>query len=531
MANDVLIKVATEGIKKAKGDLDEVGGAAEGLSKKMGKVGKGMTLGVTAPIVAGATAAVVALGEIERLGAQTDAAIKSTGGAANVTRGEIEGLADSLEKLTSVEAESIQEGQNLLLTFTKVKNEVGDGNDVFDQATKAALDMSVALGTDMASASMLVGKALNDPIKGLSALGRSGIQFTKEQKEMITGMVEAGDTMGAQKIILGELTAQFGGSGEALGNTMVGRIDKAKNAFGEMTETLATALLPTIERLSAFIQKLAAWFKNLSPAAQNTIGVMLAVAAAIGPVLVVGAKLVSAFGTIMKAFKALQLLMMANPWILLIAAVVALVVLIVANWDKILAFLKKAWDWIKGAAAAVGNFIKDAFKKAVDFLVGLFLNFTPLGLIIKHFDKIKAVATGVKDWIVNAFTAVIDFFKELPGKITNAVGNWLDGLKTGFKNAINWIIGKWNDFKIQIQLPSILGGGKISIETPNIPKFHSGTSFFTPPGGADEGLAILQRGERVTPRGGSEMMHVTLMLPNGRVLLDEIRHIDRGLPA
>jgi hypothetical protein len=526
VANDVIIKVATEGIKKAKGDLDEIGGAAQGLSGKMSSVGRGMTLGVTAPIVAGATLAVQALGRIETIGAQTDAAIKSTGGVANVTRQDIDGMADSLEKLTSIEAETITEGQNMLLTFTKVRNEVGKGNDIFDQGTKAALDMSVALGTDMSSASMLVGKALNDPIKGLTALSRSGIQFTKEQKEMITGMVEAGDTMGAQKIILGELTTQFGGSAEALGDTMTGKIDKMKNAFGEVSETLASALLPVLQSLTAWLQKVADWFNNLSPAAQKTIGVLIAVAAAVGPVLIVGAKLVSAFGTIMKAFKALQLLMMANPWVLLIAAVVALVILIVANWDKILAFLKKAWDWIKGAAAAVGNFIKDAFKKAVDFLVGLFLNFTPLGLIIKHFDKIKAVATGVKDWIVNAFTAVIDFFKELPGKITNAVGNWLDGLKTGFKNAINWIIGKWNDFKIQIQLPSILGGGKISIETPNIPKFHSGTNFFTPPGGADEGLAILQRGEKVTPRGGSEMMHVTLML-DGRVLLEEVRHLDR----
>ena len=69
---------------------------------------------------------------------------------------------------------------------------------------KAVLNFSVALGTDAESAAIQMGKALNDPILGISALGRAGVQFTESQKEMIATLVESGDVVGAQSIILAE---------------------------------------------------------------------------------------------------------------------------------------------------------------------------------------------------------------------------------------------------------------------------------------------------------------------------------------
>lgn len=79
--------------------------------------------------------------------------------------------------------ELIQSGANLLLTFTNIRNEVGKSNKIFDQATQAALDVSVAFGKDMTSSSILVGKALNDPTKGVSSLTRVGVSFTAAQKD------------------------------------------------------------------------------------------------------------------------------------------------------------------------------------------------------------------------------------------------------------------------------------------------------------------------------------------------------------
>jgi phage-related minor tail protein len=198
----------------------------------------------------------------------------------------------------------------------------------------------------------------------------------------------------------------------------------------------------------------------------------------------------SGFGTMIK-------FVMANPWVLLVAATIALVVLIVKNWDTILSFLKGAWEWIQKTASSVGNWLKNAFKTAVDFIYGLFLNFTPLGLIIKHFDKIKDLATGVKDWISDRINDIVDFFTKMPTRITGVVGGLFDGLKNAFKNAVNWVIDKWNDFRLEIKLPSLLGGGTIGIDTPNIPRFHDGGTVPGVPG--EERLILAEGGEKVTP--------------------------------
>jgi phage-related minor tail protein len=91
-------------------------------------------------------------------------------------------LATAISNKTGIDDEAIQSGENLLLTFTNIRNETGKGNDVFNQATQTITDMSVALGQDMKSSAIQVGKALNDPIKGVTALQRVGVSFTAAQK-------------------------------------------------------------------------------------------------------------------------------------------------------------------------------------------------------------------------------------------------------------------------------------------------------------------------------------------------------------
>ena len=119
----------------------------------------------TPPVVSEARGA----GKVSRL---TNAVLKSTGGVANVSAKQVASLAEAISNKTGIDDEQIQSAQNLLLTFTKVRNEVGKGNDVFDQASQLAIDMSVALGSDAKSAALQLGKALNDPIKGVTALTR-----------------------------------------------------------------------------------------------------------------------------------------------------------------------------------------------------------------------------------------------------------------------------------------------------------------------------------------------------------------------
>lgn len=204
----------------------------------------------TSAIVSWGQEQISALSRIETINAQTQAAITSTGGAAGVTQAHISDLAGSLEAMTAVEGEAIQSGANLLLTFTNVRNGVGEGNDIFDQAVTSLTDLSVAMGTDPSAAATMLGKALNDPIAGLASLSRVGIQFTNDQRSMIESMVAAGDVMGAQSIILGELNTQFGGSGAAYAETYAGRVALIGHEWGAFGETIFGGVMPAMTTLA-----------------------------------------------------------------------------------------------------------------------------------------------------------------------------------------------------------------------------------------------------------------------------------------
>src|SRR4029077_11940966 len=115
--------------------------------------------------------------ESQKVAALTAQVIKSTGGAANVTAGQIGRLAQSISNKTGIDDETIQSGENMLLTFKNIRNEAGKGNDIFSQSTSILTDMSAALGTEPKKAAIQLGKALNDPIKGVSALSRVGVTF------------------------------------------------------------------------------------------------------------------------------------------------------------------------------------------------------------------------------------------------------------------------------------------------------------------------------------------------------------------
>lgn len=250
------LKVTLIGEDKTGSAFGSASKNADGFGSKLKGAGKFAAVAFGGAVVAGVAGFGAALvngakdaANMQRILAQTSAVVKSTGGAAGVTTEQIDAFSTSLEKATGIEAEAIVEGQNMLLTFTNIKNGVGEGNQVFDEASTVLADMSVAMGKDMGSSAVLLGKALNDPIAGVGALSKAGVQLTDSQKATIKSMVESGDVMGAQKIILGELTTQFGGSAAAFGDTLPGQIAKAKNAFGEMFETLAVGVLPTVSTI------------------------------------------------------------------------------------------------------------------------------------------------------------------------------------------------------------------------------------------------------------------------------------------
>jgi acid phosphatase family membrane protein YuiD len=193
----------------------------------------------------------------EKAVAQTNARLKSTGGIANVTARQVMKLSDAIAEKTGVDDDQIHAASNMLLTFTKIRNEVGKNNDIFNRATETVVDLSIAFDKDLGSTSIMLGKALNDPVKGITALSRAGVQFTEDQKKTIKSLVESGNVLGAQKMILKELETQVGGAGEAFGNTLPGQLSKAKQSFEVIAQRLAGLFLPTVanalKRLTGFL--------------------------------------------------------------------------------------------------------------------------------------------------------------------------------------------------------------------------------------------------------------------------------------
>jgi hypothetical protein len=169
--------------------------------------------------------------------AQLEQRIKSTGGAAGFTSEELQRMASGLQAVTTFGDEATIEMQSLLLTFTQIQG------PIFARAQESILNVAQAMGTDLKSAALQVGKALNDPAGQLSALSRSGIQFNDTQKEMIKTMQASGDIAGAQAVILKELETQFGGAARAARDTFGGSLTAAGNSIGDLSEKFGESII------------------------------------------------------------------------------------------------------------------------------------------------------------------------------------------------------------------------------------------------------------------------------------------------
>lgn len=303
MANSVTIRTTAPGAKDAAKDVKGLADAykrlgQEGISTSdkmrilgggMTAAGRQMTMGVTLPILAAGGAAIKLAVDAEETEARLTSAFQSMGASSWTSLEALRTKAEELMSRTTFDDEAIKDAQAVMLTFGNVTG------SAFDQGVESALNLSEALGTDLQSATIMIGKALNDPVGGITAMTRAGIQFTDEQKNMIRTMVETGDTAGAQTIILGELERQFGGTAEAMAGTASGQMKQAMNELSEVGEDIGRILLPILRDAAGHIRNLADIFQNLSPEVKNAIVTFAGLAAALGPALLIGGKLVGMF--------------------------------------------------------------------------------------------------------------------------------------------------------------------------------------------------------------------------------------------
>lgn len=219
-------------------------------------MGGGIMAGIGAAMAAPLKKALDLFGIQESAEAKLTAVLESTGHAAGMTADELKKMAIALQQVTTYGDEEIINAQAMLLTFKQI------GKQTFPEATEAILNMATIMGTDLKSAAIQVGKALNDPFYGLSMLNRVGVQFSDSQKETIQTLWKMGRTAEAQSLILKELNSQFGGQARAQLETYPGLIQSIKNAWGDMMEAVGAAIRPSrdfLESIKAQIIVLKEW--------------------------------------------------------------------------------------------------------------------------------------------------------------------------------------------------------------------------------------------------------------------------------
>jgi hypothetical protein len=408
--------------------------------------------------------------------ANLQSTITSTGNAANITSESFFAYANELQKVTGTGADQITQGAALLATFKNVRNEVGAGNQVFNRATKAALDLSKKGFGDLSGSNKMLGKALNDPIRGITALSRAGVTFTDEQKATIKTLQESGRTLDAQKIILKEVEDQVSGTAEAFGATTRGKIERSKRAFEEMQKTLARALLPVLESAASIFQKLSGFIEKNEKQAKILIGIVAGLAAGI---LLANAAIriytisTAAAETITKLLNGT---MKANPIGLVVTAIgllVAGLILAYNNSETFRNILDKVFD---------------AVKKVVDFLRpigaayfdGLKLAFNAIKTVLSGYAKI---VMGVFD----AFKTVYNFLKPITSKA-------FDGIKDAFnviKKPVDLLITALRKAKELFQWFTSIGRGK---NTPTVAIGPTTPGTGLPPGFQVQEVPGLARG-------------------------------------
>ena len=457
--DDGTAKIA--GLKDGLKGLEGAAGNTGGSFMNLGNVMTVALGGLVQQGISAATGAIMDFGKStldEAMQAQTgiaqmDAVLKSTAGAAGMSKDALLGVADSLQKTTAFSDDAVIGGENLMLTFTNV------GKDVFPDATKTMLDMSQALGQDVGTSAMQLGKALNDPIQGVTALRRVGVQLTDSQEESVKKMVEMGDTAGAQKVILGELQREFGGSAEAFGKTFPGQMAIFQNSMDQVKEGVGTALLPVLSDLMTNV--VMPMMPMIQDAADAFSGWLKSMEDA-GTFTAIGKGIFDTITTIVDVVKNLDLSWLINPLISLGTTLFGTIKKIgeaLQAGGGASAFkdmLQNTFNVVKFLFGAIMNLITGALQKLGDWftenqaLIGAFITVLSnvwnilLQLIIVVWSAIQPILMGLVDLVLGVVETIMQLFtgdfagawETLKSTLMNAVGAIFQGLG----NLINGIL-------------------------------------------------------------------------------------------
>lgn len=419
----------------------------------------------------------------QKVGAATAAIIKATGGAAKVSADQVGNLAGAISNKVGIDDEAIQSGANMLLTFKNVRNEVGQGSAIFDRATAAAVDLSAAGFGSVNGASKTLGKALNDPVKGMTALSKIGVTFTQGQKDQVAALVKSGDTLGAQKIILAAVEGKVGGVAAATATST----DKMATGWANVQESLGTKLQPVVDGFAAamtdtvfpaltsafdYIQNTAIpsllgfgqWFSDNQPVIVPVLtGIGAALLVMTGPAIIAGivAIGVSMWGAVASAW-AFTAALLANPitWIAIgIGLVIAGLVALVMNWDAVVAWVTQVWGafvtWLSGVWTAIVAGVTGFGVSFATTMQGIW-NAVVAGATA-GWNLVTGAFTTAWNWVTTTFTGIWNGLTSiLSGPVDlakGAIDTTLGLVEKAFETSVSFIGDTWDKLKAAFSAP------------------------------------------------------------------------------
>lgn len=445
------------GSREAEKSMQTLSQRMQQVGASMQSIGARMSVAVTAPLAIFGKTAFDAGVQAREAFAQVEQALSTMGDASGKTAGQLKSSAQELATFSNFNRTDILGKVTAqLLTFGNVSG------DVFDRAQQAAVDLSARLGQDLQSSAIQLGKALNDPIKGITALSRVGVAFTEDQKALIKSLSESGDVAAAQGIILEELEKQYGGAAKAARDAAPG--GDQTQAWRELQEAVGERLLDAFAKLEQVVAPVIRAFLNMPEGVQTAAVVVAALAAAAGPLLVVFGSFVALAPAIAAGFAAVSAA--ALPIAAVVAAVAAAGYLIYQNWDQIAPVLDSVAKGFRDAIGPglqkiiddvsakltelwegpLGEMLRTAISALMDFQAG-YVSVLGEGLI-RVLNAAIAIVGGAFDTILGALTVVSRF---LQGDFSGA---W-EALKGVASSAVNAIAGA-----IESLFPGLIQMGK-----------------------------------------------------------------------
>jgi len=370
--------------KKLEGTLAGIGNAGTSMGKKimsgMAMLGIGFSAFKGIELMKEGVEAVEKLHQAQ---AQVKVGLESTGNAAGVTTKSLDEMAKKFSSASKYSRTDITELQSLMLTFPAITKET------FPQATQAIMDMSTRLGQDTKSSAIQLGKALQDPVKGISALHRVGVNFSEGQKNMIKNFVATGQAAKAQQMILAELNTEFGGSAKAAFDA--DPLAKYNKMMVTMKMAMGEAGLAILEALQPALLQLGEGVKWVAEKIKDAVHWLQAHSEAVKTILVIISPLLVMYGLYVGYLKAQVM------WTKAVAAATAIQT--AAQWALNVAMDANPIGLIIVGVAALIGLIYEVVKHFDSWGAALTILMGPIGILISAIMSIK------RHWesIVDAF--------------------------------------------------------------------------------------------------------------------------------